>query len=85
MQNIICNFALTKTLNIMPATVKSKTKISSPKVISKSLGAATPKKKATVKKKINIEELGERAQKIAKKYNMKPFERTNFYATNGNM
>lgn len=52
---------------------------------SKGLSLVMPKKKATTKKKETIEELGERAQKIAKKYNMKPFERTNFYATYGNM
>ena len=52
---------------------------------SKGLSLVMPKKKATTKKKETIEELGERAQKIARKYNMKPFERTNFYATYGTM
>ena len=51
----------------------------------KGLGRVFSTKKAISKKKETIEELGEKAQKIAKKYNMKPFERTNFYATYGNM
>jgi len=52
---------------------------------SKGLGRALSTKKATSKKKETIEELGEKAQKIAKKYNMKPFERTDFYANYRNM
>jgi len=41
----------------------------------KGLGRVLSTKKAVSKKKETIEELGEKAQKIAKKYNMKPFER----------
>lgn len=51
---------------------------------SKGLGRVLSTKKAISKKKETIEELGEKAQKIAKKYNMKPFERTDFYANYGN-
>ena len=50
----------------------------------KGLGRVFSTKKAVSKKKETIEELGEKAQKIAKKYNMKPFERTDFYANYSN-
>ena len=70
----------------MPAIATTSTTTTNRKASSsKSLSLVMPKKKATTKKKETIEELGERAQKIARKYNMKPFERTNFYATYGNM
>ncbi|WP_454948740.1 hypothetical protein [Capnocytophaga leadbetteri] len=70
----------------MPAIATTSTTTTNRKASSsKGLSLVMPKKKATTKKKETIEELGERAQKIAKKYNMKPFERTNFYATYGNM
>ena len=66
----------------MPAIATTSTTTTNRKASSsKGLSLVMPKKKATTKKKETIEELGERAQKIAKKYNMKPFERTNFYAT----
>ena len=70
----------------MPAIATTSTTTTTRKASSsKGLSLVMPKKKATTKKKETIEELGERAQKIARKYNMKPFERTNFYATYGNM
>ena len=71
----------------MPAIATTSTTTTNRKASSsKGLSLVMPKKKATTnKKKETIEELGERAQKIARKYNMKPFERTNFYATYGNM
>ena len=70
----------------MPAIATTSTTTTNRKASSsKGLSLVMSKKKATTKKKETIEELGERAQKIAKKYNMKPFERTNFYATYGNM
>lgn len=70
----------------MPAIATTSTTTTNRKASSsKGLSLMMPKKKATTKKKETIEELGERAQKIARKYNMKPFERTNFYATYGNM
>ncbi|WP_315060023.1 hypothetical protein [Capnocytophaga leadbetteri] len=70
----------------MPAIATTSTTTTNRKASSsKGLSLVMPKKKATTKKKETIEELGEKAQKIARKYNMKPFERTNFYATYGNM
>ena len=70
----------------MPAIATTSTTTTNRKASSsKGLSLVMPKKKATTKKKETIEELGERAQKIARKYTMKPFERTNFYATYGNM
>jgi|GEM_PF-298124 hypothetical protein len=66
----------------MPATATSTN--TTRNTTRKGLGRVLSTKKAISKKKETIEELGEKVQKIAKKYNMKPFERTDFYANYSN-
>ena len=66
----------------MPATATSTN--TTRNTTRKGLGRVLSTKKAISKKKETIEELGEKVQKIAKKYNTKPFERTDFYANYSN-
>ncbi|WP_314236383.1 hypothetical protein [Capnocytophaga sputigena] len=68
----------------MPTTAIITTTHTTRNTTRKGLGRVLSTKKAVSKKKETIEDLGEKAQKIAKKYNMKPFERTDFYANYSN-